>query len=160
MSRSSIVCLFLLVVGCDAANNRPGNGGTDPTAGQQENQKDYPPATTPEELVENYRTAYAAGDTAAIDRMIHWQGDPAFKTKLVEIWLATNNAGDFTITEAELRPSTEDDRNQYMTLDPVTVLEYTATDKLDAMSMGTSVPIVEVDGNYFFYLATKPAEGQ
>lgn len=156
MKPSLIVCLALLVAGCDAGNHPPGNGD------QQAGGNEFPPAASAEELVENFKQAYASGNVAAIEQMIRWDGEIDLKGKetILVIIFSTGTAGDGTITKAELREPTEEDANPWAMREPEVVLHYETTSNDDTSSSRMSAWIVKEDEHYFFYYAAPPANDE
>lgn len=159
MTRAHIMALIgVVLVGCDTGDNAPENGGPTPANGQQTGAKEYPPATSAEELVENYKQAFTAGDITAIEKMVHWEGtnDSDTKDAVLIIALSTGTAGKRIFTKAELRPAEADDVKPWTNLKPEAVFDYTVSNREDTASKSTSVPIVNVDGHYYFYFAALP----
>jgi hypothetical protein len=156
MKRFTILLMVLLACGCHGGNDVSGNGGNAPD--QQQDAKEYPPATSAEELVENFKQAYASGNVAAIEQMIHWDGeiDQKGKETVLVIILSTGTAGDGTITKAELREPTEEDANPWALREPEVILHYETTSNDDTSSSRMSAWIVKQDEHYFFYYAGPP----
>jgi len=165
MKRTHILTLICVILaGCNAGNDAPEsravpeNGDPAPAPAQQQRAQESPSSDpSAAELVDKFKQAYASGDAAAIEQMVHWEGPADNKEMMLKIVLSSGS-GDGTITKAELREPAEDDVKPWATLNPEAILDFTATNKEDSFSKNTSVPLVKVDGEYYFYITAMPAK--
>jgi hypothetical protein len=132
----------------------PGAPPDAPTANSTSAAKSASPAKSAEELVEQYKAAFASGDKAAIEKLVHWEGgDQQDRDSLLGLILQTGMAGKATIVKATLRSPEERDRRPFQSLPLTHVLEHRNKANDDSSEGGTSVPITQVNGDYYFYLA-------
>lgn len=111
------------------------------------------PASSPEELVEAYKNAFAAGDIVAIEAMTKFDNVSDEKTEsMLNQWLKTRPSGEATITDGELRPPSE--REQSVgPREVVAVFEGNYRYNDDSGGGNTTGMIIEEDGQYWFYVA-------
>lgn len=114
---------------------------------------DEPGAKSPEELVENFKAAFASGDSAAIKKMVHWEGNEASRDMMVKFELSTEMTGDSHLSEATLRPATASDQSPFQSKPPTHILQYKVSANDGRGYKSNSVPILQIKDKYYFYLA-------
>lgn len=122
------------------------------------------PAKSADDLVKAFELAFNAGDFEAIEQMAHFENldeapDKIEKEKesILVGYLAFRMAdGESHIKTPLLRDLEEDEAKDFWTLEPVKMYEFEARDDDDSGGSNITVPIVDVDGEFFFYLCTIP----
>lgn len=161
MKFQTLAVLGLLIAGC--SNNAP--SGQSATSGPPVTAQTTPgataigspPAKTPEELVANYKAAFAAADKAAIDKMIHWEGasenTQAFIKKL---FYPDREAGEATITEEKLRVPDPTEYAEGQLLPVTHTFAFTKQTKDGPNPGSKGLPITKFENHYYFYCFAPP----
>ena len=170
MIRSYLILSFaLFAMGCSASSDLPKE--TDDVKAETEQVESSPrkrehkpitPAKSAEQLVENFKTAFASGNTDAIESMVHWEGldDAKSKSLLLNWTLSTKIAGRAHVIESTLRALTEEDGRPGCSRKPEYVWEYTTRYNDDSGGTSTEALITNVEGVYYFYACTPPEEDE
>jgi hypothetical protein len=150
-----LAILTLVTAGCsmkpptsqDASGNKSGSSSTSSSSAQSE----FPPAKTPEELVENFKSALASGNTAAINKMVRWEGSDEPREFMMKISLSTGYAGTAKVIEATVRPAVASDQRPGWPRQSTHELSYTIQDNDGKVKISKSAPIALADQHYYFY---------